>query len=160
MNKAIFLDRDGVIIQERGDYNFLPQHIVYTKGIIEALEVLSKKDYLLIIISNQSGIAQGLFTQQDALFVNSSIVDFFASHGIRILDVLFCPHHPYISNCICRKPDSLLIEKAMAMYHIDPSKSYLIGDMDRDIEAASKAGITPIKIEPNDDLNNYLQFIP
>lgn len=157
MNKAIFLDRDGVIITERGEYNYKTEHISFTEGIVEALQSLSAKGYLLVVISNQSGIAKKLYTHKDAKEVNKVIKEFLASYGIKITDFFYCPHHPSQGNCICRKPDTLLIEKAMAIYNIDPVKSYLVGDMDRDAEAAVKAGLTPVKINPNDNLIGYLK---
>ena len=157
-NKAIFLDRDGVIITERGEYNYKSVHISFPEGIVEALQYLSKKGYLLIVISNQSGIAKGLYNHRDTKEIHKVIKEFLASYGVKITDFFYCPHHPSQGKCICRKPDTLLIEKALAIYHIDPSKSYLIGDMVRDAEAAVKAGLTPVKINPNDNLTGYLKL--
>jgi D-glycero-D-manno-heptose 1,7-bisphosphate phosphatase len=158
MKKAIFLDRDGVVITERGEYNYKTGHISFPEGIVEALQYFSSKGYLLIVVSNQSGIAKGLYHHSDAKVIHKVIKEFLGSYGIKITDFFYCPHHPSHGKCICRKPDTLLIEKALAIYQIDPSESYFIGDMDRDAEAAVNAGLTPVKINPNDNLTGYLKL--
>lgn len=159
MRKAIFLDRDGVIIKERGEYNFLPDHIIMVEGIVEALQKISFKEFDIIIVSNQGGIARGLYKTKDVKYINDSIKQFFKTFGINILDIIYCPHHPDYSSCICRKPDSLMFEKMMHIYKIDPNRSWMIGDQERDIEAGKKAGLSTILIEPNADLNDYLGAI-
>lgn len=152
--KAIFLDRDGVLIQERGDYTWLLEDLKINQGVVEALQNFSKQGYLLIVISNQAGIDKGLYSKQDADYLHLHISRHLGMNGITIAEYYYCPHHPTVGNCICRKPDSFLLEKAMARFNIDASKSYFIGDADRDIEAGMKAGVTSIKIEPNGDLKN------
>ena len=159
MRKAIFLDRDGVIIKERGEYNFLPDHIIMVEGIVEALQKISIKEFDIIIVSNQGGIARGLYKTKDVKYINDSIKQFFKTFGINILDMIYCPHHPDYSACVCRKPDSLMFEKMMHIYKIDPIRSWMIGDQERDIEAGKKAGLSTILIEPNADLNDYLEVI-
>ena len=118
MRKVIFLDRDGVIIKERGEYNYLPDHIIMVDGIVEALKKLLSNGFDIIIVSNQGGIAHGIYKTKDVKFINDSISQFFKTYGIRILDIIYCPHHPDYSACICRKPDSLMFEKMIHMYHI------------------------------------------
>jgi len=159
MIKVIFLDRDGVIIKERGEYNYLPDHIIMVEGIVEALQKLYRKGFDFIIVSNQGGIARGLYKIKDVKFINDSISQFFKTYGINILDTIYCPHHPDISACICRKPDTQLFEKMLHIYNIDPKTSWMIGDQDRDIEAGQKAGLKTLLLEPNDDLNKYLESI-
>lgn len=159
MHKAVFLDRDGVINYERGEYNYKPEHILFNKGIIESLQYLSRKGYVFIVISNQGGIGKGLYSNDNVVNVNNIISNFLSENNIKILDFFYCPHHSSQTKCICGKPDSLLLEKAMAVYDINPDESYFIGDADRDMEAALKAGVTPVKIEPNDDLMNYIKLI-
>jgi len=83
----------------------------------------------------------------------------FKKHHISLLDVYYCPHHNEIEKCICRKPDSLMLEKAIAKYQINASNSYFIGDSERDILAAQKVNVTGIKVNKNDDINNYLNQI-
>jgi D-glycero-D-manno-heptose 1,7-bisphosphate phosphatase len=159
MRKVIFLDRDGVIIQERGEYNYLPDHIIMVEGIVEALQNLVRKGFEFIIVSNQGGIAKGLYKIKDVKYTNDSIKLFFKTYGVSILDIIYCPHHPDISSCICRKPDTLLFEKMIHIHDIDTKSSWMIGDQDRDIEAGKKAGLNTILIKPNDDLNNYLEAV-
>jgi D-glycero-D-manno-heptose 1,7-bisphosphate phosphatase len=159
MRKAIFLDRDGVILKERGEYNFLPDHIIMVEGIVEALQKITSKEFDIIIITNQGGIALGKYKARDANYINDTIIQFFKSYGVKILDIIYCPHHPDVSKCICRKPDSLMIEKMMHIHEIDPTASWLVGDQERDIEAGQKAGLNTILIKPNDDLNNYLHLM-
>ena len=159
MRKVIFLDRDGVVIKERGDYNYLPDHIIMVEGIVEALQKISRKGFDIIIVSNQGGIARGLYKTKDVKYINDSIKLFLKTYGINILDIIYCPHHPDISACICRKPDTLLFEKMIHIHNIDPKSSWMIGDQDRDIEAGLKTGLKTLLIEPNDDLNKYLDLI-
>lgn len=159
MNKAVFLDRDGVIIRERGIYTYKPEDVIFNDGIAEALKILQGKGYFLVVISNQSGIGKGLYTKANADEVHKKILDFFKGNQVFISEIYYCPHHPDSGNCICRKPDSLLIEKALAVYGIDPRQSYFIGDMERDSEAALKAGLKPIQINSNDNLLTYLDEI-
>lgn len=159
MRKAIFLDRDGVIIQERGEYNYLDEHIIMVDGIVEALKKIITNGFEIIIISNQGGIAKGKYKIRDVKNINDTIIQFFRTYGIKILDIVFCPHHPDVSKCICRKPDSLLIEKMAHLHRLDLSGSWFIGDQPRDVEAGEKAGLKTILINPNDDLNIYLNRI-
>jgi D-glycero-D-manno-heptose 1,7-bisphosphate phosphatase len=159
MKKVIFLDRDGVIIKERGEYNYLPDHIIMVEGIVEALQILSKNGFDFIIVSNQGGIAKGLYKIKDVKFISDSIKLFLKTYGVQILDMIYCPHHPDVSACICRKPDTLLFEKMIHIHDIDLKNSWMIGDQERDIEAGEKVGLKTILIEPNDDLNRYLKII-
>ena len=151
-NKAIFLDRDGVLIAERGDYTWLLEDLKINAGVSEALQKFSSQGFLLIVISNQAGIAKGLYTKQDADYLHLHISRNLSLSGIQIEEYYYCPHHPLTGKCICRKPDSGLLEKAIARFNIDPEKSYFIGDTERDIIAGSKAGVNTILIEPNSDL--------
>jgi D-glycero-D-manno-heptose 1,7-bisphosphate phosphatase len=156
MNKAVFLDRDGVLIKERGEYTFKIDDMQLNPGVIESLQILTKKGFLLIVVSNQGGISKGIYTKEDADKIHAEMLKHFKKANIRIKEIYYCPHHPDIENCFCRKPQSLLIEKALARFQIDPRKSFLIGDGDRDIKAAEKAGVHPIKINANDNLMHYI----
>lgn len=151
MNKAIFLDRDGVINVERG-YTHRLEDFVILPDLIENLQLYLKKGYLLIIVSNQSGIAKGLYTQPEVETIHSFLLNELTKNNITISEIYYCVHHPDVSKCICRKPDSLFVEKALARFNIDPSKSYFIGDKERDVEAGEKAGVKGILIEANSPL--------
>ena len=157
--KAIFLDRDGVVIKERGDYTWLLEDMKINDGIEEALKIFSRAGFLLIVISNQSGISKGLYTKQETDYLHLHLERILLTKGIQINEFYFCPHHPSVSNCICRKPDSLLLEKAIARFRIDTAESWFIGDADRDIEAGEKAGVRTIKIEVNESLISIAEKI-
>jgi D-glycero-D-manno-heptose 1,7-bisphosphate phosphatase len=160
MNKAVFLDRDGVL--NRNDdtyYVYQPEDCHINKGVIETLLKLQEQGYLLIIISNQGGISKGLYTKKDTDQCHKILLDQCKKHNIRIEEIYYCPHSPSKEQCLCHKPDSLMLEKAIARFRIDKQSSYFIGDSDRDIEAGKKAGVTPIKVESNQELRGVLGYI-
>ena len=138
MNKAIFLDRDGTINIDKGyvykldDFEFLP-------GAREALRIFQELGFLIIIITNQSGIARGYYTEADYIKLNKAIKEDLEIHGIKITDSFFCPHLPngavkeFAKDCDCRKPKLGLYERAIKTYNIDVSKSICIGDKERDV---------------------------
>lgn len=156
--KAVFLDRDGVINVERG-YTHRLEDFVILPDLIEVLQFLQSKGYLLIVISNQSGIAKGLYKQEDVEVLHKFMQKEFVKNGIKISEIYYCVHHPDVSKCICRKPDSLFVEKGLARFDIDPKQSYFIGDKERDTEAAAKVGVKGILIESNISLKTILNQI-
>jgi D-glycero-D-manno-heptose 1,7-bisphosphate phosphatase len=158
MNKAVFLDRDGVINVERG-YTHRLEDFVILPDLIEVLQYLQQKGYLLIIISNQSGIAKELYRQDEVEVLHDFLLKEFKAHKITLSEIYYCVHHPDVSRCICRKPDSLFVEKALARFNIDASHSYFIGDKERDVQAAEKAGVKGILIEANSSLKLILDQI-
>jgi D-glycero-D-manno-heptose 1,7-bisphosphate phosphatase len=159
MTKAIFLDRDGILIKERGDYNYKAADIEIVDGIAEALQALGRHSYVFIVITNQGGIGKGLYTHTRVREIHKQLKAFFSMENVKITDFYYCPHHPDSSACICRKPDSLLLEKAMARYGIDPEQSWFIGDNERDELAGKKAGLKTLLIPSNADLREYLGAI-
>lgn len=154
--KVVFLDRDGVLNMDPGDYTYKVEKVNMVEGIVEALKELKKRGYEFIVITNQGGIAKGLYGHDDVKAVNKAITSFLNDHGIAFLDIYYCPHHTDYGKCLCRKPDSLLLEKAAARYNVDKSKSYFVGDKQRDIDAGEKAGIEGVLIGVNEELRNYL----
>ncbi|MFY9308756.1 MAG: HAD family hydrolase [Bacteroidia bacterium] len=158
MNKAIFLDRDGVINVERG-YTHRLEDFVILPDLIEVLQHLQKKGYLLIVVSNQSGIARELYKQEDVEVLHDYLLKEFKVNNITLSEIYYCVHHPDVSRCICRKPDSLFVEKALSRFDIDPAQSYFIGDKERDVQAAEKAGVKGILIEANSSLKLILNRI-
>ena len=158
MNKAIFLDRDGVINFERG-YTHRLEDFVILPDLIEILQILKQKGYLLIVISNQSGIAKGLYLQSETEMLHAYLKEELRKNNVVLDEIYYCIHHPDVSKCICRKPDSLFVEKALARFNIDPSKSYFIGDKERDTESGEKAGVKGILIEANISLKTILNQI-
>jgi len=160
-NKVIFLDRDGVVNRERGEYTYRLQDFKLVDGLLESLVELQEKGYLFIIISNQGGIAKEIYSAKEVEILNGFLKNKFASFGIKWTEMYYCPHHPdYTGNCLCRKPDSVLIEKAIAKYNVDVSKSFMIGDNERDIMAAEKVNLKGILIESNSTLKKLLPLFP
>lgn len=160
-NKAVFLDRDGVINRERDDYTFLLEDFVILDDVLDCLKKWHDKGYLIIIISNQGGIGKGIYNHSEVIAINNLLKQKFFSNGIAWTDLFYCPHHPdHSGKCLCRKPDSLLFEKALAKHRIDASFSFMIGDRERDIVAAEKAGIRGFLIESNSTLKKLLSLIP
>ena len=152
MNKAIFLDRDGVINQEIGDYVYKIEDFKFNLGLFTALRLLKEYDYKLIVVTNQGGIAKGIYTHDEVNDLHNFMLEKLLEEGITIDDVFFCPHHHTIAPCLCRKPNSMMIEKGIAKHHLDASQSFLIGDNKTDILAGEKVGIKGVLIETNTNI--------
>lgn len=159
MQKAVFLDRDGVINDGTNYYTYTIDSFIFNPGIFEGLATLQQHGYILIVITNQSGVAKGVYTEADVETVHTHMVQELQTRGITIHKVYYCPHHPDVSACKCRKPGTLLFEQAIAAYDIDVPKSYMIGDSKRDIEAAHKMGIQGILISKNESIVPYCNTI-
>jgi len=151
MNKAVFIDRDGVINNDEGHYYvYKPEDFKLNKDIIEGFQVLQKAGYKLIIITNQGGVAKGEYTEDDVEIVHGHFLQIMFDNEIRITDIYYCPHHNTVSDCDCRKPKPGMIMQAIDEHQIDKNHSYLIGDSARDIEAGTAAGLKQcFKIEAN-----------
>ena len=152
MNKAVFLDRDGVVNREIGNYITSLADFEINPDVIETLKEFKQKGYLLIVITNQGGIAKGMYTHQTLSEIHNKMEEAIAANGIELDDIYYCPHHPDFTNCLCRKPLSLLLEKAMAKYKISPAMSYFIGDHERDMTAGHAVGVNSIKVASNQSL--------
>ena len=136
MDKALFLDRDGTINIDYG-YVFQPEKFHLVDGIIDLCKKAQEKGYLIIVITNQSGIARGYYTDSEFQKLNNYMISLFARKGVKITDVLYCPELEGPR----RKPECGMFIEAMEKYNIDMAKSVSIGDKDRDIEAGRKAGV-------------------
>jgi D-glycero-D-manno-heptose 1,7-bisphosphate phosphatase len=158
-NKAVFLDRDGVINRERGDYTWRWEDFELNEGVEKALQEFLRRGYLLIVISNQGGIGKGLYTVSETDALHARMEASLLEKGIRLTAIYFCPHHPSVSRCLCRKPESLMIEKALARYALDPSACYFIGDAERDAAAGRAAGVRTLLIPPNSSLMETLDVV-
>jgi D-glycero-D-manno-heptose 1,7-bisphosphate phosphatase len=141
MNKALFIDRDGVInvdkvhVSRKEDFEFTP-------GIFDLCRKYSDAGYLIIVVTNQAGIAKGLYTEDDFLKLTDWMTGEFKKNRITISKVYYCPHHPDITGpCECRKPKPGMILKAMEELDLDLSTSVLIGDKETDLQAGRNAGI-------------------
>ena len=146
MIKAAFLDRDGVINVDYG-YVHKKEDFVFIEGVFEALKLLNSSNYKIIIITNQAGIAKGIFSEQDYLSLTNWYLNCLKKKNIEILDVFFCPFHidgileEYRLNSSDRKPKSGMFLKAIEKYGIDITKSFTVGDKITDIRASLGAGI-------------------
>ena len=145
MKKAIFIDKDGTLIEDV-PYNVDPALIFFTDGAIEALQTFRQLGFSLIVVSNQSGIARGFFSERDFHHLRAGLDEKLAAHGITLDGFLYCPHHPegkvvpYNVSCDCRKPQPGMILKAAEEHGIDLSRSWMIGDILNDVEAGNRAG--------------------
>ncbi len=141
MNKALFIDRDGVINIDRG-HVFLKEDFEFSPGIFDLCRKYCDAGYLIIVITNQAGIAKGIYTEDTFLKLSDWMTAEFKKKGIIISKVYYCPHHPDVTGpCECRKPKPGMILKAKDEFDIDLSRSVLIGDMEKDLQAGRNAGI-------------------
>ena len=137
--KAFFFDRDGVINVDHG-YVSKPEGFEFMEGVFPVMRALSKKGYLLIIVTNQSGIGRGYYTGDDFEKLTSWMMDRFAEEGIKIAAVYHCPHSPE-ADCVCRKPASGMLLQAIREQNVDVLSSWMVGDKASDMAAAEAAGI-------------------
>jgi D-glycero-D-manno-heptose 1,7-bisphosphate phosphatase len=142
LQKALFLDRDGVLI------NYIPYlsssqqvNLPHDAGV--ALKQWQDQGYKLIIITNQSGIGRGYFSLEDVHQIHQRVRDEYAKFGVFFTDIFLCPHHPNDA-CVCRKPSPYLLIEAAKKYNIDLSQSFFIGDAPSDLECAIKANCQPV----------------
>jgi len=160
MNKAVFLDRDGVLNRELGDYvcKFEDFHVL--EHNFKPLKELQNRGYLLIVITNQGGLAKGWYSVEELDKMHDHLKRTYAEQGVLISEVYYCNHHPeYNGKCLCRKPGSLMLEKAVARFGVDASQSYFIGDRERDVMAGEAAGVTGILIDSDQPISEILSLI-
>jgi len=145
-HKAVFLDRDGVLNEDSG-YTHQLSDLRLLDGVIEGLQSLLAVDYKVIIITNQSGIARGLFSTEEMHIFMRGLINVLLENQINVTDYFYCPHHPkgklleYSIKCSCRKPEPGMLFAAEKKYNLDLSKSILIGDKETDILAGQNANL-------------------
>lgn len=149
VNKAVFLDRDGVLNAEIGHYVWRLDEFRVLPGVPAALRRLHAAGYRLIVVTNQAGIAKGLYTRADMDACHEHLQQ--ACGGL-IDAFYFAPGHPSVSESLARKPGSLLLEKALARFHLDAARCWLVGDRARDLEAARRVGVRAILVGPDEPL--------
>ena len=149
-NKALFLDRDGVINKRppQGDYVKKWDELEFNPGIEKLIAWANKNNYLVIVITNQRGVGRKLMSKKDLEMVHTKIVLELQKKGAKITKVFSCIHNEE-DNCDCRKPKPGLLFQAAKEFDIDLSKSLMIGDQQTDIQAAQSAGCSSLLIEPN-----------
>jgi D-glycero-D-manno-heptose 1,7-bisphosphate phosphatase len=144
--RALFLDRDGVINVDH-HYIFRPDQFEVIEGVFDALHRAQALGFALIVVTNQSGIARGYFSQAQYLALETHMRSVFAEQGIALDGIYHCPHHPggsvaeFTIACDCRKPEPGMILQAAREHDIDLARSVLVGDKESDIAAATAAGV-------------------
>ena len=140
-NPALFLDRDGVVNKEK-NYLYKIEDFEFIDGVFETCRYFQKQGYLIIIITNQAGIARGKYTEEDYQLLTNWMIKEFEKENIRISKVYHCPHHPdFGGECECRKPNTGMILNAQREFNINLSNSILVGDKNSDIKAGINAKI-------------------
>jgi D-glycero-D-manno-heptose 1,7-bisphosphate phosphatase len=149
---AVFLDKDGTLVVDV-PYNVAPERICLTDGALEGLQALHAGGYLLIVVSNQSGVARGLFQERALGAVEMKLRVLFGADRVPLAGFYYCPHHPdgsverYAIDCRCRKPAAGMLSQAAREHGIDLTRSWLVGDILHDIEAGRRAGCRTVLLD-------------
>jgi len=152
IHKAVFIDKDGTLIPNI-PYNINPDRITIDDETIEGLKLLKEEKFLLVVISNQAGVAKGYFEEKNLENVWNKISELLQKHQVNIDAFYYCPHEPngtikeYAVECDCRKPLPGMILKAASEFKIDLSRSWMIGDILNDVEAGKRAGCSTVLID-------------
>lgn len=158
--KAIFLDRDGVINKELGDYVCKFEDFEILPHNYETLIELQNRGYIILVATNQGGLAKGWYTVDTLNQMHQYLKEDYAKHGIIISDFYYCPHHPnFTGPCDCRKPKPGMLLRGIEEHHLDAAASYFIGDKPTDVEAAEAAGVNGIQIKIDQPLGEILHLI-
>lgn len=156
----MFLDRDGVINKELGDYVCRIEDFEILTHNYDFLNEIQKRGYLIMVATNQGGIAKGWYTIDELNKMHNYLKADYAKHGITITDIYYCPHHPnFTGPCDCRKPKPGMLLKGAYEYELNPAECYFIGDKPTDVEAAEAAGMTGIQIAIDQPLGEILHLI-
>lgn len=159
-NKAVFLDRDGTLNKDAG-YLSNPREFQLLPGVVEGLKILQQRGFQLVVVTNQSGIARGYFTEQQLADIHREMVRQLAENGIELAGIFYCPHHPqlthqlqgiqqaYVGSCGCRKPLPGLLLEAAEKLNLELASSFMVGDKVTDIMAGKAAGCSSILISPS-----------
>jgi D-glycero-D-manno-heptose 1,7-bisphosphate phosphatase len=142
---AVFLDRDGVIIENRTDYVKSWKDVHFLTGALEALQRLARSEYSVVVVTNQSVVGRGIISLEQAMEINHRLMALIEAQAGRIDATYLCPHRPD-EGCDCRKPAPGLLLRAAREMGLDLTRSYMIGDAVTDIEASRAAGVSPILV--------------
>lgn len=149
-NKAVFFDRDGTLNVDV-HYLYRKEDFLWIEGAVEAVRYCNRQGYKVIVITNQSGVARGYYTEADVRSLHVWMNEELRQQGAHIDAFYYCPHHPqgtvavYTKNCDCRKPGTKLIDDACRDFGIDRSLSFMVGDKTIDVECADRAGVRGIQ---------------
>lgn len=162
---AVFLDRDGTINEQMGYVNH-PDRFVLLPGAAPGIRRLNESGFLVIVVSNQSGVARGYFPIDLVHEVHELMRRGLAARGAFLDEVLFCPHYPggevaeYAVECGCRKPEPGMIIEAESRFHVDMSRSYVVGDRFSDLELAASRALKGVLVETGYGLGERLHVLP
>lgn len=151
MEQVVFLDRDGTLNQEV-NYLHRPEDLKLIPGVPEALGLLKEAGYRLVVVTNQSGVARGYYTEEDVRNLHLYMNQVLERDGASIDAFYYCPHHPeygvgaYRQACHCRKPDTGMFEMAGKRFEVDKARSFMVGDKLLDVEAGKNYGLTSILV--------------
>lgn len=157
MNRCVFIDRDGTINIDYG-YVYQKDNFVFRKNIINAIKILKRNDYLVIVVTNQSGIARGYYTERDVQLLHEYMNNVLNGYGTAIDAFYYCPHYKggvvekYAKECNCRKPDIGMFEKAKHDWDVDLNQSYMIGDSAIDMQAGYNANLKEVFMVNEDNI--------
>ncbi len=153
MPKAILLDRDGTLNVDHG-YVYKVEDFEWIPGVIPALKSLQQGGYLLIVISNQSGISRGYYTREDLEILEKYMVSELEKEGITIDGFYYCPHVNE-DNCDCRKPKPFMADSAIKDFELIPSESWMIGDRIRDLQSAEAQGCNLVGVRTGEGSGEF-----
>lgn len=145
LKAAVFLDKDGTLLEDL-PYNVAPERMRYAPGAAEALRLLGRSDYTLVVVSNQGGVAEGRFHAGELRRVAARLASMFGDCGAQLAACHWCPHAPG-DGCVCRKPHPGLLLQAASELDIDLTRSWMVGDILDDVEAGNRAGCRSILID-------------
>lgn len=156
--KAVFLDRDGTIIQDR-HYLLSPEGIRFLKGAFEGLKILKKSGFKIFIVTNQSGVGRGFLSLPRLNEINKEILLRLKAQGLYVNGVYFCPHHPK-ENCTCRKPKPRLVLRILKEYpEIEPRRSVTVGDKESDVLFGKILGTKNVLISKENEVSTEADFV-
>lgn len=148
----MFLDRDGVINHDPGDYTKSLEEFTILPGVMEAFQLIKENGYKIILVTNQGGVAKGLYPEENVHEIHDYLRDEARKVGVEIDEIYFAPYHDDFGMSLTRKPGSMMVERGLAKFNLDPSKCVLVGDKMRDLESGEKVGVPGIKIDVNGSL--------
>lgn len=157
--RALFLDRDGVLIENRADYVRSPADVAWIPNAIDGARQLQSQGYQLVIVTNQAAVGKGILTMEQAETIAALVVTELAHHGICITQSYLCPHVAEAA-CDCRKPQPGMLLRAMKEFNLDPRVSAMVGDAWSDVQAANAAGVRPIMVRTGRGLDQLMAGPP
>lgn len=161
-NRAIFFDRDNTLLHDT-NYMYKVEDLKFMDEVLETLQTAQTMGYQLFIVTNQSGIGRGHFTEEQMHTFHQAMLAELEKYHIEIQEIAFCPHTPE-DNCDCRKPQPKLVKQLIERYDIDPSQSFMVGDKTSDVECGENAGLTSILVGEGyknsiQDFSDLLDFL-